>query len=209
VNDQSNNFIGGHERIAYTVEHRGNCVLVTGAVPMSAFGTLMKLVPRGSVMDQDCARVWGANFAFGPADELADLLSAGAENAYRHERAKNPTVSDAAAKWLAGGERGISSNFIFTRLTGIDAMRGWGVERDSHPHDPADFRRCQLLLEQVPDLQERFIKMALVSNEWDRLVAAWPAIIAALDEEVPGWRDGRTRKPATKAYDLIKAAVGR
>jgi len=67
----------------------------------------------------------------------------------------------------------------------------------------------ELLFHQVPDLQERFIKMALVSNEWDRLVAAWPAIIAAMDDEVPGWRDGRTQGLATKAYQLIQTAIGR
>ena len=39
-----NAIIGGHERIAYTVEHRGNCVLITGAVPARALVTLTKLV---------------------------------------------------------------------------------------------------------------------------------------------------------------------
>ena len=205
----SENMIGGHERVAYTVEHRGNCVLITGAVPMAAFGTLAQLAPEGSVMDQNCARVWGANFAFGPEGELAELRAAGAENAYRHERAKNPTISDAAVRWLAGGERGISSNYIFTRLTGINAMDGWDTERDCYPHDPADFRRCQLLLEQVPEFQHWFKDMRAASPVWGRLVEAWPAIIAAMDEETPGWRDGKTRQKATKAYNLIKAAIGR
>lgn len=201
--------IGSHERTAYTVEHRGSCVLITGAVPAAAFSTLAQLAPKGSVMDQDCARVLGATFAFGPEAELEALRKAGAENAYRHERAKHPAISDAAARWLAGGERGISSNFIFTRLTGVNAMCGWNTERDCHPHDPSDFRRCQLLLEQVPEFQHWFKDMRAASPVWARLVDAWPSIIAAMDEEAPGWRDGKTGRKAPKAYELIKTAIGR
>lgn len=197
--------IGSHERTAYTVEHRGSCVLITGAVPAAAFPTLAQLAPGGSVMDQDCARVWGATFAFGPEGELEALRKAGTENAYRHERAKHPAISDAAARWLAGGERGISSNFIFTRLTGVNAMGGWSTERDCHPHDPADFRRCRLLLEQVPELGPLFPKMAEVSPTWARLVERWDAICAVMDEEAPKWREGRGQI-APKTYDLIKQA---
>lgn len=193
----------------YTVEHRGNCVLITGAVPMASFGVLTQLAPHGSVMDPNCARMWGANFAFGPEEELAALRKDGAATAEQRVRMEHPGASGEAVKWLAGGERGISSNYIFTYLTGINAMQGWDTTRDCHPHDPADFRRCQLLLEQVPELQRVFHRMARPSNEWDRLVKAWPDIIAAMDEETPGWRDGKTRQKATKAYNLIKAAIGR
>jgi hypothetical protein len=203
----SASLIGAHERTAYTVEHRGNCVLINGPVPMSKFGTLALLAPKNSVMDPDVAHMLGVTFAMGPEDELQELRKAGVENVKRHERAKNPGISEASVNWLAGGERGTSSNYIFTTLTGIDAMRGWDTERDCHPHDPADFRRCQLLLEQVPELQPLFQRMALASEQWDRLTKAWPDIIAALDEEAPGWRDGRTGKSANKAYRLIKTAI--
>lgn len=199
--------IGASERISYTIEHRGNCVLITGAVPISAFDALMALVPKRSVMDPNCARVWGANFAFGPQLELDDLRKEGAEHAARRERAHYPHASEAAIKWLAGGERGVSSNAIFTRLTGIDATDGWG-DRHDYPHDPADFRRCQLLLEQVPELQILFPRMAHASGAWKNLVEAWPAIIAAMDEETPGWREGRTDARASKAYQLIQTAIG-
>jgi len=199
--------IGGHERTAYTVEHRGNCVLITGAVPASAFTVLAKLVPDDSIMSADCARLWGVTFALGPADEIEALKAWRASAAEQEMRQRHPALSAEATKWLASGERGISSNFIFTYLTGIDAMAGWSTERACHPHDPADFRRCQLLLEQAPELQPIFQRMARASNEWDRLVKSWPDIIAALDEEVPGWRDGRTGKSADKAYKIIRAAV--
>jgi hypothetical protein len=182
----------------------GTVVLGFGPQTINWISDASKIAGNGAVMDPDVARMAGANLAAGtPAalDELRERLKAGALAA---QRQATPGLSPAATQWLANGERGVSSNTIFSHLTGIDA----GSSK-SHPYDPADFRRCQLLLEQVPDLQERFIKMALVSNEWDRLVAAWPAIIAAMDDEVPGWRDGRTQGLATKAYQLIQTAIGR
>lgn len=199
-------FTSDTERVAYTIEHRGQCILITGGVPMDKFGAITKLVPEGSVIDTDAARVLGVTFAIGPADELAELRAQGAAEVERHQRAMHPHLSQAAARWLANGERGVSSNTIFEKLTGVktslDSYR-------SHPHDPADFRRCQLLLEQVPELQILFPRMAHVSKEWKALVEAWPTIVAAMDEEAPDWRDGKTTKKAPKSYNLIKAAIGR
>lgn len=196
----------GNERSAYTVEHIGNCVLITGEVPADAFQALAGLAPKKAVLDPDVARMYGANFAFGLPDDLSALRSAGAPAAERRERHANPGLSEAAVKWLAHGERGISSDTIFTVLTGIEALKGW---RKDHPYDPSDFRRCQLLLEQVPELQPIFGRMARESDTWDRLVKAWPDIVATMDEEAPGWRDGKTGKRADKAYELIKKAIGR
>lgn len=209
MSDNITGMIGGHERIAYTIEHRGNCILIDGAVPATAFTVLTKLVPKRSVMDPNCARIWGVTFAAGPEKELLQLAEEGKARAIRRERIKHPSISDAAVNWLAAGERGISSNYIFTKLTGIDAMNGWGTERENHPHDPADFRRCQLLLEQVPEFQHWFKDMRQASPVWARLVDAWPSIVAAMDEETPKWRDRASRGRATKAYELIKTAIGR
>lgn len=101
-----------------------------------------------------------------------------------------PRVSMAALNWLAHGARGISSNTIFSHLTGIDALHGSPA---SHPHDPADFRRCRLLLDQVPELQVKFAGMASVSGVWRELVGAWGELCAIMDDESPRWRDGEGR----------------
>lgn len=183
-------------------------ILAYGRQPASFFTDASQIAGKYSVLDPDVARMAGATFAVGNPTELAALRQRLVAGAMAHERATNPGLSEAATKWLASGERGISSNFIFTSLTGIDAMGGWHAERGCHPHDPADFRRCQLLLEQVPELQATFHKMAMLNNVWDRLVAAWTAIIEALDEESPGWREGQGRS-APNAYDIIKRAIGR
>lgn len=113
--------------------------------------------------------------------------------------ASGTKLSMAASQWLASGERGISSNTMFTRLTGVNAIR-----RDSrgYPHDPDDLRRCRLLLEQVPELRDRVSEMAEESPEWARLVARWDEVCALMDEETPKWRD--REGTASRTYDRMK-----
>jgi hypothetical protein len=105
------------------------------------------------------------------------------------------SLSPEAVDWLANGKRGISSNTIFTHLTGIDAMGGWGGR--SHPHDPADLWRCRLLLEQVPEFGERLCEMKTASPVWARLVAKWGELCALMDREAPNWRNGEGFAPDT------------
>ena len=74
--------------------------------------------------------------------------------------------------WLASGERGISSATIVQTITGIKTteMRNFC---GYHPLDPSDFRRCSLLLRQVPALRPHLHLMSAVSPVWTRLVACW------------------------------------
>lgn len=141
--------------------------------------------------------------AAGQPQALAELrmrLEAGALQAAAKQ---NPGLSDAATRWLADGERGISSNTIFTHLTGIDALQG---STKSLPWDFADVRRCRLLLEQVPELMPIFPKMAEVSDAWGNLVAKWDAICQSMDKETPSWRDHRDEwGPITN--QLIRDAI--
>jgi len=112
-------------------------------------------------------------------------------------------MTKAMVDWLAGGERGISSNAIFTHITGIDAMLGW---RDStgHPHDPADWRRCEILLEQCPELRAEFYQMKEVSDIWKRLVENWDKIRQIFIKEAPyNWRDKDCDWCAPETYDLM------
>ena len=200
------NLIGGHERVAYTVEHRGGCVLITGAVPMDKIGALAKLAPDDSVMDADAATVLGVTFAIGLPDDLRALRAAATPSYERAIRQRNPGLSEAATMWLAHGERGISSETMFTHLTGVNALRG---DRKDHPYDPDDFRRCRLLLEAVPDLQPLLPKMADVSPAWAGLVEAWANICATMDRETPNWRNPKRGDRAPLTYQLIKTAIGR
>ena len=191
--------IGG-ERTVYTVEHRGNCVLITGSVPASQFATLTKLAPPKSVMSPDVARMYGATFALGLPEDLAALQAAEAPAAIARQRQITPGLSEAATKWLASGERGSSSEAMFSHLTGVKA--GGGL---SHPSDPGDLSRCRKLLEQVPELQPLLPNMATLSPAWKDLVYLWDDLCTTMDAEAPRWREGQGMAPET--YDMIQRAT--
>lgn len=96
---------------------------------------------------------------------------------------KYDRLSPEAINWLANGDRGISSNTIFTVITGIDCMGG---HMNYHPRDLADFIRCEKLLIAVPELRKTFNKMIEVSVIWERLVLNWQGIKNRLELDCPG-----------------------
>lgn len=104
--------------------------------------------------------------------------------------------------WLANGERGTSSDTLFTHLTGITAIRGY----QSHPLDLDDFRRCELLLRQVPGLREKLHHARQISPVWARLVQHWDEIVNTLESEIPGYFKGATGK-AQKTYALMESLI--
>jgi hypothetical protein len=106
-----------------------------------------------------------------------------------------------AIEWLRSGERGVSSEAIFERLTGVPVGDRWG---STYPADSWDLRRCRLLLEAVPAFRERLGEMAGACPVWDRLVAGWGELCALMDEEAPDWRDGQW---APRTYDLMRKLI--
>lgn len=118
------------------------------------------------------------------------------------------------ASWLASGERGISSEAIVSQLTGHRVgRRRWP---DDHPHDPDDFRRCEMLLRAYPLARLTFPEaMKTRSEVWARLVEHWDELVELIESEAPGAfrgsvgiaRTGMGRTP--KAYALIRQLVGR
>lgn len=106
--------------------------------------------------------------------------------------------------WLAGGERGMSSEAIVAHLTGHPVGR-YG-SRD-YPHDPDDFRRCQRLLRVVPLAGLWFPTMRSCSPVWARLVDAWDEIHATIEAEVPGYVDSHPSGSAPKGYRLMRRVI--
>ena len=116
-----------------------------------------------------------------------------------HEREEMKTqLSPEAIEWLANGERGISSETMFWHLAGIRRRRAILV---GHPHDPADFIRCEKMLAAVPEFRERMWEMITVSPVWAKLVDHWQEIITSIHEEAPRWDEGIGS--ANKAYALM------
>lgn len=117
------------------------------------------------------------------------------------------TIGGDLLDWLGHGERGLSSESIVQHLTGFPALgRNWTI---TEPSDSDDLRRCRLLLESVPDLGGRFSEMASASGGWFEMVAAWPEMCAAMDAELPDWRDPQCHGQCPKTYEMIQAAEKR
>ncbi len=105
--------------------------------------------------------------------------------------------------WFAVGERGLSSEAIVARLTARLPRGRWGYD---HPHDPSDFRRCDLLLSQVPLLELFLPQMADASPQWAALIARWEDIRAAAVDELPDWPRSR-QGSAPKTYALMREVL--
>ena len=96
--------------------------------------------------------------------------------------------------WLANGERGMSSDAIYARLGQTNI---YATNHLSHPIDPADFRRCYLLLKTVPEWRKKLQKMKSVSDVWANLVDNWDRLTEMLEEQM------KTNKP-NGMYELMK-----
>lgn len=178
----------------------GVLVLGYGPQPLDFFSNCMKITGKDSVIDTDVARMAGAVMAIGrrgALDELRGRLEAGA---LKRQEQETPHLSAAAIEWLAHGERGISSETIFSALTGVDALRGgW----QSHPHDPSDLGRCIKLLDSVPELQPLMYKMMHVSPHWFGLMSRWDELVALYRHE----KSIHGAISAPKTYQMMKSIL--
>lgn len=83
---------------------------------------------------------------------------------------KHESVVKKQYEWLKNGERGMSSDAIFSVMSGIPvSYKG----RQDAPSDYSDFRRCYELLESIPEWKPRIKQMAKISQEWERLAEIW------------------------------------
>lgn len=111
--------------------------------------------------------------------------------------ADHPYPIDLFSSWLRSGERGSSSEAIVERLTGVPIGGRYG---GGYPHDPADFRRCEMLLRAVPSARLGLSLMADVSPEWAGMVTAWDELVALGESEAPGIFTGAARGKAPKVF---------
>jgi hypothetical protein len=181
--------------MSYTIETRHNCTIVFGSMPIMDMVKLTQDAPEESEVDMSLQKRLGAHLVVGLPEDLKAL---GADP-YVEERAiaiateelGNHQVSKEAFGWLVSGERGSSSEHIFSVLLGVPLVgRGF-------PADPADFGRCRKLAEQVPEVAENLQKMTSASAQWQRLIGSWSSLCALMDSEIPHWREGIGSAPKT------------
>lgn len=185
----------------------GVVMLGFGPQPIRFLSDATKVCGKDAVMDPDVARMAGANIAVGPRAALEDLRKRLEAGALQAVTSASPGLSANAAQWLANGERGMSSEALFSRLSGVDCSE---FDRTAHPYDPDDFRRCRLMLEACPELADNLHHATDLSPQWAALIGSWLTLCETMDAETPNWRsphgDGQF---ANKTYSLIKQAIGR
>lgn len=101
-------------------------------------------------------------------------------------------------KWLSGENTGISSETLAFAVCGI--KKQW----NGTPSDPADFNRCLLLIEQIPEIKSKIQKVVEMypSSKWGVLVENWDALEKCfIDEAGLGWRKAQR---APKTYKMMK-----
>ncbi|WP_077000026.1 hypothetical protein [Variovorax sp. KK3] len=191
----------------YRIAQREGCTILYGDMPLGAWLRLLRGASDLHVLHADVARMLGATAVIGPRDGLARLRAqetAAAMGRVRAQLGRSARRLDPeAVRWLAAGEQGLSSLALFALLTGV-RPRHYGGSGLDLPRDVQEFRRCRLLLEQVPSLRRGMSRLArqvadpeLVS--WAALAEAWPDLCAQMDHEWPQWRDHPGRAPGVNA----------
>lgn len=97
--------------------------------------------------------------------------------------------------WLSNGERGISSETMFSVISNTYRPRWTG-----HPCDPDDFRRCYLLLKAIPEWRAKMDLMRPLSKAWSNLVDSWDKLTEMLEEMM-------VQKKDNGMYDLMQKCI--
>ena len=100
--------------------------------------------------------------------------------------------------WMATGETGMSSKTL--AFAALGELSG----RISYPYDPADLRRCLLLIRRCPKVSDAILILADHNKQWAALAKEWDALTHMLEDEIGhdlpsyGWE-------APKTYHAMKA----
>ena len=111
------------------------------------------------------------------------------------------------SNWFAVGERGLSSEAI-----ALTALGGHPTGlRAAWPLDPADLRRCLLLLEQCPEAACGLPVLATRYPQWAALVEVWDSLAETLRSEIgdnlpPGGLAPKTCNLMREALDAAHTA---
>ncbi len=192
------------------IETREGVTLVFGMIGMKQMADLCKDGSPDDIMSPDLAYLCGANFAYGSPTAVESLLErVRNEKAAAPRPAKFAALEPAAQDWATVGDVGASSATIFTWMTGVKldhyGDRDAAAMPTAFPLDPADLRRCRLLLEAVPSFAERFdAVMPKASPTWAALVNAWPNLCSTMDEECPTWRKPTGHEVCSETYVLMR-----
>jgi hypothetical protein len=164
---------------SYRVERKHGCRLIFGNVPLREMASLMSSGRDDEEIDLHLASLTGATLVSGMPDALAELRQSD-DLPLNPLRVANRRAAEAAGlperfcEWLSTGERGISSDYIAHRVTGIPETAEFGIPRDSE-----DFKRCLSVIEALREhAAESDIlgRMGDQSQQWRNLSENWSTL---------------------------------
>lgn len=186
---------------------REGCRIVYGQMPLPEFLDLMRQARDSEVLHAGVARMLDATAVIGSPEALARIRRQETPAAVQRVRAQLGRAAlrldPFALRWLAAGEHGPASLALFVLLTGIRPRYYHGTSRDL-PRDANAFRRCRLLIEQVPSLRHALPVLAQrIADpgvaEWAAVAEAWDDLCAQMDHEAPNWRSGPVKAQGVTA----------
>jgi len=77
----------------------------------------------------------------------------------------NVEIANKISEWLLTGQVGESSKAMASAASGIACN-----SRNYYPRDPADFNRCLLLLEAIPEIKNFFSEISQYNKYWSRII---------------------------------------
>ena len=176
---------------------REGCRLVYGHMPLAEFLNLLRQAHDSEVLHPGLARMLGATAVVGPLDARARIRrqeTPAAVERVREQLGRAALLLDLySLRWLAAGEQGPASLALFVLLTGVRPRHYRGTTTEDIPREANAFRRCRLLIEQVPALRRALPVLAQrVAEqgvaEWAAIAEAWDDLCAQMDHEAPDWR---------------------
>lgn len=113
-------------------------------------------------------------------------------------------MSDLAMKvlnWQSKGDVGVSSATMASIALGLN--KSFYHECFGEPLDPADLRRCMLLVEEIPEIKDSFPAIADKCKQFASIIDEWDALISLLKKEM---NLGTGKAPET--YKRMKELLG-
>jgi hypothetical protein len=133
-----------------------------------------------------CGHEWSLGFAPMDIETFSKVgrqpcLACGKRPVMMGPRPK-PTPAGDWRAWITNGDTGISSETIWTALSGTQ-MTG-GCWRPGTPIDASDFGRCYRLLQVMPEWRARIGEVADRYPAWRPMAEAWEELTALYEAEV-------------------------
>ena len=192
----------------FSVTTQEGCTIVKGSVPMMMMASLMKGQSKDSVIDMHLGSLFGATLVFGRPKDLMRLRAVAPVRPVDESQFSTFQLKSGARDWIEWGEHGLSSVYLFWALTGYSMTES---EPSCHvPIDPADLRRCILMLD-ICELNDDFAESAFPDSAigWSSFQERWEQLVTTFTGEVPDFKDIDCSKSAPSTYAIMKSLRGR